>query len=118
MTDKQGFEVEVLSRGSYFDNKAGDGKAYQIDTFTLRLSPAMLNAYIRSEMMNARECYEDGPAGDKQWDDYQWTIGARRNLWRAKVLDALNIDPDNGSVAITQVVAEVFAAAWIRELEG
>ena len=113
---KDDFVVEVLSRGAYFDGKAGDGSVYQIDTFTLRLNHIALNAYLRSDMMNCRECYADSEEGQARFEAHRAEYAVRRNAWRNNVLLALGICSGDGSVAITQVVAEVFAAVWIREL--
>jgi hypothetical protein len=118
MMDMQDFVVEVLSRGAYFDGKAGDGSVYQIDTFTLRLNHIALNAYLLSDMMNCRECYSDSEDGQTAFEEDRIEHAARRKRWGERVADQIGVDLNAGSFVVTQALAEVFAAVWIRELEG
>lgn len=111
---KDDFEVEVISRGSYID-RDGDGGC-QIETFTLRLNHVALNAYLLSDMMNCRGCYTNDDTGQARFEAHRAEYAARREVWKTKTLKAIGVEPGDGSVAITQVVAEVFAAVWIREL--
>lgn len=113
-----GFGVEIISRGAFIDRFAGDEKAYQIETYTLRLNHVALNAYLLSLTNNCRECYPDGRDGDEQWATHKTVMRGRRQAWKAKMLRALDIDPDTGSMAIKQVQSEVFAAVWIRKVDG
>lgn len=113
--DRQGFNVEILSRGGYVDRV--DDDLYQIDTYTLRLNHVALNGYLLSLTNNCRECYGDGRAGDEQWAAHQTGMAAQRKIWKAKMLEALRIGPGDGSVVIKQIQAEVFAAVRMREVD-
>lgn len=114
--DKDTFDLQVLARGSYIDNATGDGDAYLVEAITVRLNHVALNAWGLSAVMNCRECYKSGEAGDAQWQEYLARQKARREAWEMEVMAALGIDPDAGSVKTTQALSEVFVVVHIRRL--
>ena len=118
MTNKEkfgksdGFAVQVMAKGSFVDDSTGDGKTYLVEAFTLRLNHVALNAWVMSQTFNCRECYNT----DEEWEEYKAKIKAKRDAWNEKVVDILGIDPEAGSVCITQAQSEVFTAVYIREV--
>ncbi len=112
------FAVQILSRGAYIDRYTGDSETYcyQTEAYTLRLNHVALNAYLLSVMNNCRECYKDGRDGDEAWAAHKAMMRDRREAWKARMLRAMDIGLDSGSVAIKQVQSEVFAAVWTRRI--
>ncbi len=111
--EKETFEVQTISTGSFRDVVAG--KSYIVEATTLRLNHVALNAWILSECHNTRDCYEDGEAGDAEWQAHRAERERRRETWRAQVLEVLGIDPAEEGITITQALSEVFTAVHISE---
>lgn len=109
------FALQVIAKGSFIDNGVGVG-TFQVEATTIRLNHIALNAWLLSEMSNTRDCYEDGPEGDAQWEAHKKEWAERRRVWEAKMVEALGIDPKTGSVSITQAQTEVFTVVFIREI--
>lgn len=109
------FAFQVITKGAFVDNSVGDG-SFLVEVTTIRLNPAAMNAWILSDMMDVRECFEDGPAGDAQWEAHKVEYAERRRAWTAQVVETLGIDPNAGSVSITQAQTEVFTVVFIREI--
>jgi hypothetical protein len=110
------FALQVISKGAFVDDGTGNGSSYLVEVTTIRLNHIALNAWILSDCMNCRECYEDGAEGDAQWEAHKAEYKARREAWNAKIVEALGIDPEAGSVCITQSLSEVFTIVHIREI--
>lgn len=110
------FALQVIAKGSFIDNGVGYGKSFQVEAATIRLNHIALNAWLLSEMSNTRACYEDGPEGDAQWEAHKKEWAERRRVWEAQVVGTLGIDPNTGSVSITQAQTEVFSVVHIREI--
>ena len=111
---KKKFAVHILSWGAQIDSEPG-GPDYLVKTYTLRLSPGALNAYILTQTNNSRECYADGPVGDAGWAAHQVLMMERYEVWRERVLQEMGA-PEGANVVIKQIQAEYFAAVWIKEL--
>ena len=109
---KEKFEVQLLSKGSFIDDATGTDKLYLVETYTVRLNYVALNEWILSKCLNQRECYET----DEEWEAHVAEYKVKRSLWNGKVTDALDIDPETGSVSITQAQSEIFAVVHIRSL--
>ncbi len=109
---KNGFEVQLLAKGSFIDNATGNDKAYLVEAFTIRLNYVALKGWILSETMNCRECYTTA----EEWEAHKAERESRREVWKTKVVESLGIDPSTGSVCITQAQSEVFTVVHIREL--
>lgn len=41
---------------------------------------------------------------------------AKREAFRAQIIEALGINPDTGSVYITQVISEIFTLVYMRKV--
>ena len=54
-----GFNVEVISKGTVIDDESYPGVRYQLDTYTVRLNAVALGAYQKAEQLNSFECYEN-----------------------------------------------------------
>lgn len=113
------FKVDVIARGSYIDQPYGEeDERFSVEAITVRLNHVALNAWFSSQMHNVRECYEDGEAGDHEWEAHKAEYKRRGEEWKANVLCALAIraEPERESISITQAQAEVFTAVHIRRL--
>ena len=106
------FVVQLMAKGSFADNGAGGDRSYLVEAYTLRLNHIALNAWILSETMNHRECYDT----DQEWEAHKAEYKARRNAVNEQIIEALDIDPSAGSVSITQSQSEVFTVVNIREV--
>lgn len=109
---KDGFEVQLLAKGSFIDSATGNDKAYLVETYTIRLNYVALNDWLLSQTSNCRECYET----DGEWEAHKADYKARRETWNKRVVSALGIDPEAKGVNIAQVVSEVFTVVHIQEL--
>lgn len=110
------FALQVIAKGSFIDNGVGYGCSFQVDVTTIRLNHVGLNEWLMSEMSNTRECYEDGPEGDAQWEAHKVEYAERRKTWEAQVIKSLDIDSSVGSVSITQAQTEIFTVVHILEI--
>lgn len=63
--------------------------------------------------MNCRECYQDGPAGDAEWEVHKAECAERRRVWKEQIINSLGIGEDGGSNCITQSLSEVFTVVHI-----
>lgn len=109
------FVVQVIAKGAFIDNGTGNGKSYMIEATTIRLNHIALNDWILSECFNTRDCYEDGQEGLAQWGEHKAECAERRKVWKAQILEALEIESTKGSVSITQSQSEVFTVVCISE---
>ena len=109
------FEVQVIAKGSFVDDAAGDGGVYLVEAFMVRLNHVALNRWILSEGFSVRECYPEGVEGDIQWEAHKAEYLAKRDAWIDRVTEILGIDPRVGSVKITQAQSEVFSVVHIRK---
>ncbi len=110
------FVIQLLAKGSFIDNGTGDGHSYLIEAYTLRLNHVALNAWIMSGTLNCRECYEDGPAGDAEWEAHKAKYAERRKVLKVQITEALGIGEDDGSFSITQAQAEIFTVVHITKV--
>lgn len=110
------FSIQLLAKGAYVDNGTGDGQKYLIEAYTIRLNHIALNAWITSECMNCRECYQDGPAGDAEWNAHKAEYAERRRAWTEQIVKSLDIGDDGGSNCITQSLSEVFTVVHITKI--
>lgn len=105
------FAIQVISKGSFVDN-AGGGSSFLVEETTVRMNHVALNAWILSEMMNCRECYDT----NEEWEAHKTEYAERRKAVEAHITNTLEIDSDKGSVSITQSQSEVFTVVHIREI--
>ena len=106
------FAIQVITKGAYVDNGTGDGNAYLVEAYTIRLNHVALNAWIFSETMNCRECYDT----NEEWEAHKAKYEERRKVWNKQIVEILGIDPDQGGVSITQSQSEVFTVVHIYEI--
>jgi hypothetical protein len=108
------FAIQVISKGAFVDEGTGNENSYLVETATIRLNHVALNAWILSETMNCRECYDT----NEEWEAHKAEYAERRKAWKAQILEALEleIDSDKESVSITQSQSEVFAVVHIKKI--
>jgi len=106
------FLIQLMAKGGFVDNGAGDDNSYLVEAYTIRLNHIALNAWILSETMNHRECYDT----DQEWEAHKAEYKARREAVNKKIIEALGVDRNTGSVSITQSQSEIFAVVHIRKV--
>ncbi len=106
------FVIQLMAKGGFVDNGTGGDDSYLIEAYTIRLNHIALNAWILSEMMNVRECYDT----DEEWEAHKAEYKARREAVNKQIINILGIDPDTGSISITQSQSEVFTVVHIRKM--
>lgn len=108
------FAIQVISKGAFIDNGTVNGSAYLVEATTIRLNHIALNAWILSETMNCRECYET----DEEWEAHKAEYVERRKTWITNILEALKLEVDSNeeSVSITQSQSEVFTVVHISKI--
>jgi hypothetical protein len=109
----EGFDLQIITRGSYVDSETNPEKVFVIETTTLRLSQDALNDYLKSIVYDGREVYKDGEDGDQEYAEYKRNKTQRRGEWERRVKTAIGIDEACKSVIITQAHSEVFTAVHI-----
>ena len=105
------FAIQVISKGSFVDN-AGDGHTFLVEATTIRLNHVAQNAWIMSQTMNCRECYDT----NEEWETYKSEITERGKVWKTQIIEAIEIDSAKGSISITQSQSEVFTVVHIRKI--
>ena len=114
MFDSNEFAIQVMAKGAFTDNATGDGKSYQVEATTIRLNHIALNAWHDTYTLNCRDCYQDGAAGDIEWNERQAECSRNLEAFHTKIKRALGIDEEK-AVSITQNVSEVFTVVYIYE---
>jgi len=109
------FGVEVIAKGSFVDTSVGKNSVYLVEAYTLRLNHVALNAWLMSETMNCRECYQDGIAGDAEWKAHKEKYAKRREMWNSQIIKAIGLY-DDGSINITQSQSEVSTVVHITKV--
>ena len=112
------FAIQVISKGAFVDNGTYADSSFLVEATTISLNHVALNAWILSECLNTRDCYEDGEKGDAEWETHKAEYEERRKAWKTQILEALEIeiDPDKEGVSITQSQSEVFTVVRITEI--
>lgn len=103
------FAIQVVANGSYIDDGSGGGKSFVIDTTVIRMNHIALNAWILSETLNCRECYET----NEEWEEHKTEYAEKRKTVKRQIIEALGIDQNNGSISITQSQSEIFTIVHI-----
>ena len=84
------FALQIISKGS-FTEFIGDEK-YMTEVITVRLNQTVFAEWYSAEPpMNTREVYDDGPAGDAEWEAHKNTRKMRRKVRKNKMPAALGI---------------------------
>jgi hypothetical protein len=106
------FTIQLIAKGSFVDNSAGSTNTYLVEVFTLRLNHIAFNEWLLSEMLSKHDCFNT----TKEWEAHKAKYKARRDTVNMKIIEALGIDPESGSVSITQLLSEVFTVIYIRKM--
>lgn len=107
------YKIEVLSRGGCIDQEGGS--IYQIDTYSLRLSPEALNDYIHSGATEGN--WEDD---FDSYEAYAAQIEAKiktRDQWKLDIARAIGLTGAPGKIALKQIMSEFFAVVHIQKIE-
>ena len=110
------FDLEIICQGACIDKD--EAEDFLIETKTFRLNHIALNEWTLSEMMNSRECYAAGPAGDEEWREHKSEYTEKRRIATQHIINALNFAKREGSISITQAMAEIFIAVRISRVSG
>jgi hypothetical protein len=109
------FALQIMAKGSFVDEiELRSGKTYIVEATTIRLNVAALDEWQRSTTNNCRDCYQDGAAGDLEWQNHKEEYRIRQETIREKIKATLGINPEK-AVAITQIMSEVFTVVNIWE---
>ena len=106
------FAIQVIAKGAFVDEGTGNGKSYIVEATTIRMNHVALEAWIMSQTMNHRECYET----QGEWEAHQAKYAERRKVVTAQIAEALEIDSTKGGFSITQSQSEVFTVVHICEV--
>ena len=109
---KDKFAIEIISKGSFIDDDPSfKGKGYVVETFVIRLNHVSLNEWILSKVREDQDSYET----TEKWEAHCEERKARRAALEKRITEELDIDPNRGSVSITQSVSEIFTVVHIYE---
>jgi len=111
--ENNNFSIQLMAKGSFVDNSIENDSLYLVEAFTLRLNHVALNAWILSEMFNTCDCYET----DEEWEAHKAEYKERRDEFNKQIIEALEIDKNEGSVSITQSQSEVFTVVHIVQIK-
>ena len=107
------FALQILSVGSFVDDKSCEGKLFQVEATTVRLNQTALSAYGLAQMSNSRHCYETY----EEWEAYREKKTLQMDEWKKNVLSALGMGSDLKGVTIRQVQSEVFTIVRISKIK-
>lgn len=119
MRESSNFTAAIIARGTFIDKPyGGNDDHFIIEAITLQLNCVALNEYFGWQLHNTRDCYEDGEAGDREWEEHKAEHKAREVAWREKIIAAIGIQlkPEGESLCITQAQSEVFTAVYTRKI--
>ena len=108
------FALQIMSVGSFVDDKSCEDAIFQVEAITVRLNPAALNEYSLAQMSNCRDCYDSYD----EWNAYQEKKKLQMDEWKQKVLSAIGLESDLKGITIQQVQTEVFAIVRIWKMNG
>lgn len=111
------FAVEIVSAGGFLDDDPGFcGKAYNVQTYTIRLNHIALEAWRAATATDDREDDETWAAWHPGEDRSAYRAAAkqRRAEFDAQIAAALQITgADTGTILIAEVLSEIFAVVYI-----
>lgn len=111
-----GFNVEILSKGTAIDDESWPGERYQCDTYTVRLNSVALGEYNKAEPLNSFMTYDRV----KDYLAYESEKDQLMRNWRDKLTKAMGI-PDYGTpghgVCIQKILSEFFAVVHTFKLD-
>ena len=108
------FALQIMSVGSFVDDKSCEDAIFQVEAITVRLNPAALNEYSLAQMSNCRDCYDSYG----EWNAYQEKKKLQMDEWKQKVLSAIGLESDLKGITIQQVQTEVFTIVRIWKMNG
>lgn len=109
------FAVQVIACGSFTDQPVYADKTYLIETATVRLNHAALNAWSETHALYDRDWFET----EEEWVKHTQKKHSLYSEFKKNMADAVGFtpDPDKEEINIKQVVSEVFTVVWIHEIK-
>lgn len=109
------FAVQVIAAGSFVDKPAyAAGRSYLVETATVRLNHAALNAWNDTRALDDRNCFEN----DDDWVNYMIRKAILLSSFEECLAKEVGFTPTKSeSVTVKQVVSEVFTVVWIHEIQ-
>ena len=107
------FAMQIIAKGAFIDSGTGDGHSYVVETTAIRLNHIALNAWILSQTSNSRDCYETR----EEWERCKAESDKEHEAVRVQIIGDLGLDPNKGSICITQAHAEMFAVIYIWKVK-
>ena len=110
------FAVQVIAAGAFVDKPAyADGRSYLVETATVRLNHAALNAWSETHALYHRDWFET----EEEWVKHTQKKHSLYLQFKKNMADAVGFapDPDKEEINIKQVVSEVFTVVWIHEIK-
>lgn len=86
------FVIQILAKGAFVDNSTGTGKAFLVETYTLRVNHVAHNEWSEAKSKAAKTEFKN------------------------KVCKALELNQNLGGINVVQVQLELFTVVHIREL--
>ena len=101
------FALQIISKGS-FTESIGD-KKYMTEVITLQLNQTAFDEWYSAQPpMNTREVYDDGPAGDAEWEAHKNTRKMRRKVWKSKMLQTLGIRGGANVRLVSEITGPIY----------
>ena len=110
--ERSSFAIQLVAKGCYVDNGVGNGKAYLVEAYVIRLNHVALNSWISSMVMSSPDAFNN----QEEWKAHEAKYEARRETWNTKIIDALGLDGNTGGIFIAQSQSEVFTVVRISKL--
>lgn len=110
--DASDFTIEIIAKGAFVDDDPGFKTRYLVETTVFRVSAAALSEYPFGTAENRYYTYET----EEEWQAYLKAREQKRETWKKKVADLLDIDTAICSLNVTQSLSEVFTAVAISSI--
>jgi hypothetical protein len=117
------FDFDIIARGAFIDDLRSGGaypeSLFKIEAITLRLNHVALGDYLSSIVSNVRECYVDGPEGEKEFELHKAEYKQRFKVWKQTIIDRLGLEINKHARAfIEQVQSEIFTVVYTARIEA
>ena len=99
--------IEVFAKGQSKDHVGG--KSFTIEAQTVRFNPYALNEWIRTDIINQRECYNTW----EEWDAYRKDREQARKKLENEIAKIMGLDTKKAPPIIEKVTAEIFTVVQI-----
>ena len=114
--EESNFALQIMSKGSFIDTGSNPNSIYALEATTVRLNWVAQNDWIMTRTSNCRDCYQDGPAGDAEWEAHKNEYADKRETWENNIKNAIGLEGAEGSIVIKQIQAEVFTVLHTWEI--